>query len=339
MAADMSDTKLPPTNKSLIFDTTTQNLHVDPSRPVPTLDPSKGDHLIHVKTTALCKGELDWPALFPDNIFSENPDRLITPGYDVAGTVVTAPQSSPFHPGDEIYARTLPSRPGNYREFTVVRTTEMALKPKKLSWAEAASVPLSALSAWQALFDHARVQGLHIPNSKVKKILVLAAAGGVGTWLVQLARIAGLEVVAQVGSADNDRFIRQLGANETVNYKMTSLKDWTAANGPVDIVFDLIGGKTLADAWYSVKINGKLISIVEPPEGRRPEELEGKDVENEFFIMKPDGQQLTEISKLIDEGQCRATVDSVWDFKDYQAAFEKLQDGHARGKIVVNVNQ
>ena len=181
------------------------------------------------------------------------------------------------------------------------------------------------------------MQGFYDPKSKGKEILVLAAAGGVGIWLVQLARVAGLKVVAQVGSATNDRFVGQLKATETVNYKMTSLKDWAAANGPVDIVFDFKGGETLADAWYSVKNDGSLISIVEPPEGRRPNKLEVKDVENKFFIMKPDGRQFNEISKFIDEGQCQPVMDSVWEFGDYDRAFEKLQDGHSREKIVIKI--
>lgn len=95
---------------------------------------------------------------------------------------------------------------------------------------------------------------------------------------MQLARIAGLEVVAQVGSAKNDEFVRALGALKTVNYKTTSLKEWAERDGPADIVFDLVGGKTLEDAWYSVKDGGTLISIVEPPDGRKPEGLKTKVV-------------------------------------------------------------
>ena len=325
------------TNKTLIYDLASQTLNIHPSRPVPMPDPAKNDHLIHVKTTALCARELEWPAQFPDAIFSENPEKLITPGYDLAGTVVTASPASPFHPGDEIYARTLPNRPGNCREYTIARTAEMALKPQKLSWVEAATVPLSAITAWQALFEHAGIKGLNDPSAKGKKALIIAAAGGVGLWLVQLARIAGLEVVAQVGGEKNDKFVRRLGASETVNYRMESLKEWAESHGPVDVVFDLLGGKTLEDAWYCIKDRGILISIVEPPEGRRPEGLKNKVVKNEFFIMKPNGQQLAEISRLLDERQCEAVVDSTWSLEEYEGAFERLDGGHANGKVVIKV--
>lgn len=338
MAITSTTLEIPSSNKTLIFDSPSRTLHIEPSRPVPTPDQSKNEHLIRVQTTALCKGELEWPVMFPDAIFSENPEKLITPGYDLAGTVITAPMGSPFHPGDDIYARTLPSRPGNYRGHSIARTAEMALKPQALTWAQAASVPLSALSAWQALFEHAGMQGLRDPSPTTKKILVIAAAGGVGVWLVQFAKLAGLEVVAQIGGAENDRFIRELGASETVNYRQTSLKEWAATNGPVDVVFDCLGGKTLEDAWYCIKDDGSLISIVEPPEGRRPAELIASKAKSEFFIMRPDGHQLAEISKLLDEGQCRAVVDSVWGFEDYEKAFGRLNDGHARGKVVIKVS-
>lgn len=198
-------------------------------------------------------------------------------------------------------------------------------------------MPLSALSAWQALFEHGGVNGLDDATAKGKRVLVTAAAGGVGVWLVQLARIAGLQVVAQIGSPENDKLVRELGASETVNYKTTSLKEWARKEGPVDIVFDLVGGKTLEEAWFCVKDGGALVSIVEPTEPRRPDGLETKDVKDLFFAMEPNGEQLGKISKLLSEGKCRPVVDSVWDLEEYEKAFERLNGGHARGKVVIKV--
>ena len=180
----------------------------------------------------------------------------------------------------------------------------MAPKPKKLGWAEAASVPVSALTAWQAFFEHAGVKGLEDPVVRGKRVLVIAAAGSVGVWLVQLAKMAGLEVVAQVGSAESERLVRGSGAVEVVNYKMTELREWAEKNEAVDIVSDCLGGKTLGDAWYCVKNGGALISIVEPPEEWRPDELKNKSVESEFFILSSNSQQLAELSRMADEGQC-----------------------------------
>ncbi|KAK5016395.1 alcohol dehydrogenase [Cryomyces antarcticus] len=311
MASSTTAQDAPSTAKTLIFDLPTRTLRLEASHPVPTPDHGKNEHLIRVRTTALCSGELEWPTLFPAAIFSENPDKQVTPGYDLAGVVVTSPPGSPFRPGSDIYARTRPSRPGNCREYTIARTEEMALKPQKLGWVDAATVPLSAITAWQALFQHAGVDGLCDSSAKDKKVLVTAAAGGVGVWLVQLASLAGLEVIAQVGSAENGEFVMELGASKTVNYKTTGLKQWTEEEGPVDIVIDLLGQKTLEDAWYCVKDAGVLISIVEPPEGRKPGQLESKNVKSLFFIMEPNGGQLAEVSKLLNEEKCRPVLDSV----------------------------
>ncbi|KAL8723145.1 MAG: hypothetical protein Q9225_000486 [Loekoesia sp. 1 TL-2023] len=334
------DPEVPHSTKTLVYDTKSQTLHLHPSLPVPVPNPTQDDHLIRVHTVALCTGELDWPTLFPDVIFSENPDGQIVPGYDVAGTVITAPAASPFQPGDEIIARTHPSRRGNCREYSICRTEEMASKPDRLSWAEAASIPVSALTAWQALFDHAGVRGFDDPKFKGKKILITAAAGSVGIWLVQLAKMAGLEVVAQVGDTDNERLVKRLGAAEVVNYRTTGLKDWAERNDPVDIVFDLRGGKSLEEAWYCIKDAGTLISIVEPPMERKPKTIDvNNKVKNEFFIVTPKSQQLTELSKMANEGQLQTLVDSVWKFEDFQAAFAKFNKGHSRGKIVIEVTE
>lgn len=271
MASSSIVEKPPATAKCLTFDVFTKLLNLKHSHPIPTPNPAKNDHLIHVRSTALCTRELEWPILYPEAIFVENPERVITPAYDLAGTVVTSPPESPFKPGDEIFARTLPSRPGNCREYTIARTEEMALKPRGLGWVEAASVPLSAITAWQALFEHADIQGFQDRNAKGKRVLVTAAAGGVGVWLVQLASLAGLEVVAQIGSQESDDFVRGLGASKTVNYRTTSLKEWAENEGPADIVIDQMGGKPLEEAWVCVKRGGVLISICQTGlKGPRP---------------------------------------------------------------------
>ena len=137
----------------------------------------------------------------------------------------------------------------------------------------------------------------------------------------------------------NDDFIRTLGALRIVNYNSENLKSWAEREGQVDIIIDCIGGKTLEDAWFAIKEGGSLISICKPPEGKKLQGLEKKDVKNLFFIMKSDGEQLAEVSKLLDEGKCRAVVDSVWGFEDYERAFERLDGGHACGKVVIKVTE
>lgn len=336
MAAPTSTQHLPATARTLLFDPDTDTLRLI-ANPPPEVDESKTDHLIRVHATALCARELRWPTEFPAALYADNPSRQIIPGYDVAGTVVTSPPGSPFKPQDDIFARTLPSRPGNSREYTIVRTSELALKPRNLDWEQAATVPLSALTAWQVLFEHGSLKGLDDPDAKGKSVLVTAAAGGVGVWLVQLARVAGLHVVAQIGSKENEAFVRELGAAETLNYKEMSLKDWADKGGRADIVLDSLGGKTLEESWYCVKEGGFLISIAQPTGDTKPPGFD-RDVQDLFFIMRPDGKQLAEIAKLLDNSECRPILDSVWELEEYEKAFRKLDDGHARGKIVIKVD-
>lgn len=220
----------------------------------------------------------------------------------------------------------------------IARTSELARKPPGLSWEEAATVPLSAITAWQVLFEHGRVKGIGDPDAKGKSILVTAAAGGVGVWLVQLARAAGLHVIAQIGSKENEKFVRELGAAETINYKETSLKDWADQGGRADIVMDSLGGKTLEECWYAVKEGGLLISIVKATDETKPPGFD-RDVRDLFFIMRPDGKQLAEIANLLEKSQCQPILDSVWELEDYEKAFQKLDEGHARGKIVIRVHR
>ena len=213
------------------------------------------------------------------------------------------------------------------------------MKPPGLSWAEAACIPISALTAWQALFEHAGVRGFDDPGARGKRVLIIAAAGSVGVWLVKLASMAGLEIIAQIGSVENEELVRRLGAVGIVNYKSTTLRDWSEGNEGVDVVFDLLGGDALRDAWYCVKENGVLISIVEAPEGRRPAELQSKAVRNEFFILTPNGQQLERLVKLADDGQCKTLVDSVWEFEDFEEAFARLSRGRPRGKVIIEITK
>lgn len=337
MAASALTQDLPAAAKTLVFNPDTNTLRLF-AKPPPEVDESKTDHLVRVHATALCARELLWPTESPSVLYADNPSRQITPGYDLAGTVLTSPPGSPFKPNDNIFAHTDPSRPGNSRLYTIARTSELALKPRSLSWEQAATVPLSAITAWQVLFEHGGLKGLDDPNAKGKRILVTAAAGGVGVWLVQLARVAGLHVVAQVGSKENEKVVRELGAAETVNYKEMSLKDWANKGGRADIVLDSLGGKTLEECWYCVQEGGLLISIVKNTGETKPPGFD-RDVRDLFFILKPDGQQLAEIAKLLEKSECQPILDSVWELEEYEKAFQKLDEGHARGKIVIRLDQ
>lgn len=307
---------------------------------VPAARPNSNEHLIHVHTAAFCSGELLWTKNYP---LTGPSSKALVPCDDVAGTVVEAPSTSPFRVGDEVYARTHYNRTGCARQYTIALTEELALKPPSLTWAEAASVPLSSLTAWQALFVHAGLSmNPSVDDQRVEakpRVLVTGASGAVGVWVVQLARLAGAEVVGTCGP-DNVDFVRSLGATEVLDYKSADLKSWADAseNNRVDVVVDCFGKESLRDAWWCVKDRGVLMSIYQPPEQMKPAGWSRNDIKNFFFIMEPNGTQLQEITKLVNEGKCRGSLDSVWALEDYEKALKRLESGRARGKVVLDLD-
>ncbi|KAJ8102490.1 hypothetical protein POJ06DRAFT_244773 [Lipomyces tetrasporus] len=309
--------------------------------PLPTPERNSTEHLIRVHACALCAGELLWPKNFPP----AKPRELI-PCPDIAGTIVSAPEGSPFRVGDEVYARTNYIRPGNARDYTIGVTDELALRPKGLSWAESAAIPVSAETAWQILFIHA---GIVVDGDtdiaaareawKGKRVLVTAASGGVGMWVTQLlAKLLGATVIGTCGP-DNVSLVQSLGAGEVLNYRETNLLEWGARPGnKVDVVIDCIGRKSLEDAWWTVRDGGVVLSIFQPPTQVRPEDYRGEGVRDVFFVMEPNRKHLEEITKLVEQGKCRPMVDSVWPLEQFHEAFKRLDGGHARGKIVLDLS-
>jgi NADPH:quinone reductase-like Zn-dependent oxidoreductase len=261
------------------------------TNPVPSAKPSSTEHLIRVRTTAITKGELLWSRYFD----IKGDDKVLVPCNDVAGTVVTAPPDSPFQPGTEVYARSNYNRTGCARKYTILLTEEMAKRPQNLTWAESAVVPMSAETAWQALFEHAGLEATAGNAANKKRILVTAASGGVGVWVVQLAKWAGAYVTATCGAA-NIEWVKSLGADEVLDYSKTDLKQWASQEGNrVDVAIDCIGQKSLQDAWLVVKDGGILMSICQPPEQVKPEGSR-ENIKNFFFIMNPNGEQLRRVT-------------------------------------------
>lgn len=250
--------------------------------------------------------------------------------------MVSAPAESRFQPGDSVYARTNYMRPGNARDYTIAIAEELALMPKGMDFVQAAAVPVSAQTAWQILFvqtfGELDWEGAE-KAWKGKKVLVTAASGGVGMWVVQLAGLLGAKVIGTAGG--NKGVVKDFGI-EVLDYRTTDLREW-AKKEKVDVVVDCVGGRALQDAWWTVKDGGVVVSICQPPLMVCPKEYDGENVRDLFFIMEPVGQQLEEITKLIETGACRGMVDSVWPLEEYEEAFKKLDSGHAKGKIVFDL--
>ncbi|RYP40474.1 hypothetical protein DL769_011764 [Monosporascus sp. CRB-8-3] len=302
------------------------------------------DVLVRVHAAAPCNGELMWAKMFPE-MFPK--DKLHVPCQDLAGTVVSAQPDSGFAVGDDVFCRVDATRSGAGREYTIAKNRELAHKPKSLSWVDAAATPLSSLTAWQALFVHGTLDAAGIrgdaaareQNGK-QRVLITGAGGGVGGWAVQLAALAGAGVVVAVCGPDKEATVKQLGATEVLNYRETSVREWATADAgrQVDLVVDCIGGETLAGCWIAMKEGGTLISVNTPPDMVKPAELNKKLAKNLFFIVDPYGKNLEEIATLMEAGKVKPLVDSVWEMNDFQKAFERLEEGHAKGKIIIKIS-
>ena len=333
-----NESPLPDSMRALIHNQKDQSLILTTTTlPVPEPD----HHLLRVRATTLSAGELLWK--------SPRSDTSSVPGVDVAACVVSAPPTSRFVPGDEVYARTNFFRPGSARDFSVATEQELALCPKNLSPEEAATVPMSALTAWQALFDRG---GLPVPRTSVgeearnetsepkKRVLVTGASGGVGVWAVQLAKLAGASVVGTCGPSKVE-LVSDLGADEALDYTKISLAEWVEEDSDrkFDLVLDCVGGGSMQETWVTLKDGGLLLTIVASDYKEELERPDGisKSVKGRFFIMHPDGTQLQTISGLIEAGRCKPVVDSIWEFQDWEKALQVVDGGHARGKVVLKI--
>ncbi|KAF1814704.1 NAD(P)-binding protein [Eremomyces bilateralis CBS 781.70] len=335
----MSSTSLPTTIRAVLQPDIQSTDLILTSLPFQSAKPNTDEHVIKVHATAPCAGELLWGKNFPDSVLK--PGKILVPCYDLSGEVITAPPNSPFPPGTEIYTRTPAHITGNAREYTVAKTAELAAKPANLSWEEAASIPLSTFTAYQALFEHGELKlgwkdaAGRAENAK-KRVLITAGAGGVGVIAVQLARAAGVGSVIAITGTSNVEFVKSLGATEVIDYRKTSLGEWARAQPKVDLVFDMLGGQTLADAWTAVREGGILLGIREPPEMRKPSGV-AEGIRDSFFIMESKGEQLAELAPVIESGDLKPVVDSVFPLEEFKEAFAKVEGGHSRGKVIIKI--
>jgi len=254
-----------------------------------------------------------------------SPRALPIPGRDLSGVVEEVGYGvTTLVPGSEVYAMLDYCYDGAEAEYTIALPSELAPKPGTLDHVQAAAVPLSALTAWQGLFEYAKlVAG--------QTVLIHGAAGGVGVFAVQLARHGGAHVIANA-SARNRDFLFELGATEVIDYTTTRFEDVVQS---VDVVFDLVGGDSLQRSWQVVKPGGVLVSVVSP----RPaaEVAQGHDARFAWFVVEPNREQLIQIGTLIDAGHIRPIVETVLPLSEARQAYEQGSKGHTRGKIVLRV--
>jgi NADPH:quinone reductase-like Zn-dependent oxidoreductase len=290
---------------------------------VPQPHPGPGEVLVRVYATGVIVNELKWDATYQTTAGS--PRALPIPGRDLSGVVEEVGTGvTTLVKGAEVYAMLGYGRDGAEADYTIALPSELAPKPRALDSVQAAAVPLSALTAWQALFEHASlVAG--------QTVLLHGAAGGVGVFAVQLAHWAGAHVIA-TASARNRDFLHELGANEVIDYTSTRFEDVVH---DVDLVFDTVGGDTLQRSWQVIKPGGVLVTLVGPPPSF--EHAKALGLHPFWFVVEPSREELIQIGTLIDAGHLRPIIDTVFPLAQARQAFEQGMKGHTRGKIVLRV--
>jgi len=250
----------------------------------------------------------------------------LTLGAEVSGVVAKVGTNvADFHQGDEVFGVTNASFVGGYAEYAVVSATMIARKPRKLSHIEAASVPVVAVTAWQMLFDHARV-------SEGQTIFVHGAAGNVGAYAVQLARWSRVRVITSIRGDDSD-YVRALGAHEVIRTPSSRLAEFVQC---ADAVIDTVGGPTQDQLFALAKPGGIVVSVVSPPHARRAEEYR---VRSDYFIVDVNSAQLARLAEMLDAKALVTSVGTVLPLAEARTAHEMLagERSHQRGKIVLRV--
>lgn len=245
-------------------------------------------------------------------------------GTDMSGVVAAVGSGvTTLQAGEEVYGVVDMTLSGAYAEYALGKPQAIAPKPKTLDYIQAASVPIVALTAWQALFE----VGLQAGQS----VLIHAAAGGVGSFAVQFAKLRGLHVIG-TASVHNLDYVRDLGADEVIDYRATRFEQ--VASG-MDMVLDTRGGEVQARSLTVLKRGGILVSTASPPD---PEVAEKQGVRATMITVQPRAEQLTEIAKLIDSQQIKLTISNVLPLQEARLAHELSQTGHVRGKLVLQVS-
>ena len=246
----------------------------------------------------------------------------LIPGYDVAGVVeTTGAKVTKFKKGDAVYGYALFG--GGWAEYAVLAENEAAIKPKNTTFTEAAAVPMGALTSWQSLVDAAQL-------SAGQTVLIHGGSGGVGNFAVQIAKARGAKVIA-TASTPNQEFLKELGVDVPIDYTKTKFEEVAKE---VDVVFDTVGRDTLARSYALVKKGGIVTTIVSRPDQAQ---LDKYGIRGTSVWSHPDGNELAEITKLIEAGKIKPIVSQVFPLSDAVKASKQAETHHTRGKLVLKI--
>lgn len=288
--------------------------------PVPV--PGPGEVLVAVHAAAITFAELGWDLSWTTR---DGVDRTpVIPSHEVSGTVAALGAGvTDLAVGDEVYGLIDFDRDGAAAEYVTAPAAALAGKPVKASHVETAALPLAALTAWQALVDHAGlVTG--------EQVLVHGGAGGVGVYAVQLAASLGAHVTATDLPA-NEEFVRRLGAERFIDF---TTKAFDQSTSGLDVVLDTVGGTTLERSYGVLRPGGRLVTLSAPPSRELADE---HHVTAMFFVVRPDRAELEHLARLVDDGQLQPVVSQTFPLADGRSAYDSGRQPHAPGKIILVV--
>ena len=286
------------------------------SAPVPV--PGPGEALVAVHAAGITFAELTWDLSWTTR---DGRDRTpVIPAHEVSGVIsALAPGVGGLSVGDEVFALIDFDRNGAAADYVTIPAAHLAARPATASRTETATLPLAALTAWQALVDHAHLE-------EGDQVLVLGGAGGVGVYAVQLAAVLGGEVTA-TGHDRQGAFIRSLGAHAFA-------AAGTAPSGAFDVIIDTVGGAALDAAYDLLAPGGRLVTLGSQPSR---DKAAARGAHAMFFIVTPDAAELTQLAGLVDEGRLRAVVSQTFPVSDGRRAFESAREARPPGKTVLIV--
>jgi NADPH:quinone reductase-like Zn-dependent oxidoreductase len=290
---------------------------------VPQPQPAENEVLVRIYASGVTPAELDWGATWKTKTGVER--RFPIPGHEMAGIIAqVGEQVTDLKVGQAVFGFNDFDQDGSQAEYAIALPAELATKPTSLTYVQAAAVPLAALTAWQALFDHANL-------SAGQTILIHGAAGGVGSFAVQLAHWAKAHVVG-VDAPWNHDLLLKLGCDQVIDFTTTRFED---VIHDVDVVLDAVGiGDAMDRSWSIVRKGGTLISLAKPLSQDQAATYAVKAI---FFVVTPNQNQLTRMSELIDAGQLHPLVSKVLSLSQASEAYEHKKDGRTPGKIVLKV--
>lgn len=290
---------------------------------VPKPDAAAGEVVVKVHATSV--NPIDWKVRAGHlKGFRDYPLPFIL-GWDLSGVVESCGAGvTQWKPGDEVYGRPDAARNGAYAEYIAVREGELARKPKKLDHVHSAAIPLAALTAWQALFDTAGLQA-------GQRVLIQAAAGGVGHFAVQFAKLKNL-YVAGTASGRNQEFLKQLGCDLPINYETNPFENLVH---DFDAVVESMGGEVRKRSWKVLKKGGIMVCLIGPPPSEEDAKTHG--VRAAIIWAQANADQLAEIATLADSGRLRTEIAAVFPLREAAQAHKMSATEHVRGKIVLQV--